>query len=779
MSRIYECLKKKAENLNNNYIFYTHDSFWCNIRLTQYTISDLYELVNKCIKHFKKINLTNQICFQIVNTSFEDIVTMIALLETGNKPILVNSDMLYDLYNSTKTDFDSSFKYPIIPSVNINEDGNISIPQKCLLDIRPVDKEIPRYNVDLKQIGNILQGNFNLSGLDNHNFDFALLTSGTTGQGKIFKIKENELISKTMNQYDMDKEETFIIQNPISAISGLLFSMYIPIIGNKKSVYVGNVLFTPTEKLGKHLNIILPGNYSYDNTNANKNKPLLSDEDGDNIVPLIDQITILGDRTNNSVIEVLHSALYNLPISKVFIYYGRTENMGLVSKINEKDMIPVYIYCHSLSKNKIIYSYNKKDVYEIEYINGKVITKRSDIKYNTVSFYEVLPIAVVNNPKENININSNIFGEIIADDKSTSDYGFKLDNRIYYLCRSNELLYKKNNDYCFVSAFGIKNLSSSFNLKNIKDVILCVNNDKVCAYISCETNQFKCDNYRKNNITFYNLLMEINSFGIKIDEYNLIDSEKVPYGREIGKLKRGQLAKYRSIINQTCINSDDKYINIVKSIISKELNRPINTSLENDYFIFSKSEFEDEDMAKILTLFRVFDYKDDSKNYYLVINDDFLFAKESGLSITDEDNYHDYLRFIKKRTIRDHLLNKYNLKKRIMVSFGFFHDKDGLFTGVVSAMNSKNVHDDYYYCNYDDYRDIIEKEFELYIDVNQYEIYHQKGYFRHEFKIDIEGNFYCDGKLVTTDYTTTEISRMMRGLLMYNYFPSKTKKKIK
>ena len=319
MSKIYECLKRKAEDHNyQNKPFYIQDSFLAKKTYTEYTWDDLYHFVNQTIDYFKSNGLTNQICFLVVNTSFADIVTLIAMMEVGIKPIIVNSDMLYDLYSDKKISNNKDFPYEIIPSVTFN-DGIVSIPNNYVLDKRPIDDEVKI--VDKDKIINILYDSFNIDDIKNlKEFDFAILTSGTTGKGKVFSIKENDLINRIFNKYDLSKEETFVSQNPISAISGLLFSLYIPIIGDNKKVYVGNLLFTDRDKINNHLNIIVPSNYLSKFGASNKNMALLADNEKGSLTKKIDQITLLGDRASINVIKLIRRSLYRLPKGKIYNY---------------------------------------------------------------------------------------------------------------------------------------------------------------------------------------------------------------------------------------------------------------------------------------------------------------------------------------------------------------------------------------------------------------------------------------------------------------------------
>ena len=51
-------------------------------------------------------------------------------------------------------------------------------------------------------------------------------------------MSEDKLIDKITKHYDLNSSELYMCQNPLSSISGIIFTLYLPIIGNNKSTFV-------------------------------------------------------------------------------------------------------------------------------------------------------------------------------------------------------------------------------------------------------------------------------------------------------------------------------------------------------------------------------------------------------------------------------------------------------------------------------------------------------------------------------------------------------------
>ena len=59
-------------------------------------------------------------------------------------------------------------------------------------------------------------------------------------------------------------------------------------------------------------------------------------------------------------------------------------------------------------------------------------------------------------------------------------------------------------------------------------------------------------------------------------------------------------------------------------------------------------------------------------------------------------------------------------------------------------------------------------EFEIFVNVSQYDIYKTKHYFYPVFSIDDDNNLYCDNKLVNIDSFTNDLTYIMYDVLISN-----------
>lgn len=771
MSKIYECLKNKANNKDTcDKIFYSCYNSFDMDRRYQYTYKDVFNMVNESINLFQKQNINNSYnskVFLIVNTSISDLITMISLMELGINPILVSQDVLYLYYQECKNEINSHLPYDIISPVEINKNNKISLQSSFILNNGMFYDDKKNYESSKEEIKNLIMQNVNLNELES-NFDFALLTSGTTGYNKICPMKEEDLIKSIYQKYDLQKEETFVCQNPISSISGLLFTLYIPIISNNKKVYNGLLLFTDPNTLDNHLNIIVPGNYFKDTINVNKHSQLISD----NISSKIEQITLLGTKTNSFVLKYLHNILPNMPYGKIVNYYGRTENNGLISAINDNDMTPLYLYYQDILPNRVIYSTNKKDVYVLKKSNGIIEIEKTIIPFNENLFCELYPIAKVNTKSENIKIKEGIFNEIIADNIHTGDYGIKLENKIYYLGRSSEII-KTNNTFYYLSGLEenlLRHLAS--NPYNLNQNAYCVyDGNEINVYVPCEVLYYRNDNYREHRAYLNHFISEVSKFDVGIDNIYFTDKNNIPRGCEIGKLRRGKLQKLKAIGNTFEIDNIKDILRLIKDIIQSKLNREIEISYDNltDYIVFNKNNYSTKDIAIILKQFKVLDFKEDDNNYYLAISDEFIFATYEENKKDDDTTTEEYINLIINKKIRDFLLKKNNLIQRDIIKIGLFYNDNNQLTGVINTSNSNLIMDKHSKnSHYWFYQNIIQKEVDFELEISKFETTSMKYYFNREFSIDDDNNLYCDGKIVNFDYSTTDISKIMKEFLIKN-----------
>ena len=782
MSRIFEYLKEKANNpKDQNRLLVYQNNFLDHDYYSNFTCKELYDAVCNCINFLRNnITIKDKICFLVVKGEAEDIITFISLLELGIKPITINLSYLRDLHKYSPAKKNNKFVYDILQSVDI--DGkNITMSDDFDLDTEG------QYNSPLiitkEEVNEYLINNIDFNTINEEkNFDFAILTSGTTGKSKIFTIDENELIKTIFKKYDLHKEENYISPMPISAISGILFSLYVPIIGNNKTTNLGYISLNREYDKKDHFNIILSANYQSKINPINYQIYfLLSDESEKKC--RIDQITFLGDKLSYNAIKALR--MYNdLSDGTIVSYYGRTENLGLVSKVNERDLKVAYIYYFDMRPDKIIYTYDKKIIYEDTIVDGKRVTKRIEHKFNKEIFDEVLPVAILNNPNEDVKIDEAIFGRIIAEGKKTDDFGFILDNKIYYMARENELVKLEDNRYYSVSALE-KNLLPKFlnnpDFPNANCYCVPNENNHINIYIPAYFNEYRPDNYRNYRAILNHFLEFTKDLEVKVDNIILFNKHMVPVGCEVGKLKRNSLLTFDTGASLYNFNNGNGFVRLIEGILSKEFNRKITLTTKYDYFIFPKEVFSVNEIARVLKMIPVLDYREDDNNYYLVISDEFLLARwESEKKEVDKTTTKEYQDLITNHKLRRYLADKNGFLNEVQLEYSLYYDenKDCLTViyrpeNIMFSLNDKMIKFTYNKKNH-----LIET-FRTSFITTSYDSHSIDNYYYRKFSIDRDGNFYVDDNISIVESLSSDITQYMYKYLIEHMAYFDTKKIVK
>lgn len=775
MSKIYEYLKEKANDPNYQdkvYFFHNHygEYGFANYLIT-YKL--LYKNVNEYIRLFKNNGYTRLIgkpCFLVVNRSISSVANFIALIELGIKPIPVFSNTLYNELQLQEGK-NNNYLLDIIPQIKKENNELVLIDEYELysntltFDNGKNDKTI---KCNSKDISNIISNIIDINQIKDNNFDFALLTSGTTGKNKVFKINEAELINAINKKYDLSKEETYICQSPISSISGMLFDIYLPIIGRNKDISNG-VFYKHIKEAYDYINLILPGNFT-DPSNTFLYFHNLHHVN-------YSQITLLG--CNPSDIYDLNE-LKKRTNCKIVNYYGRTENYGLISHAEINDEDKIYIYYPEIHNNKITYKHNGI-TYELVYENNNLINRKIEdySEFGYRDYLNVFPVADLVNLNEDIKIDGEIFGEIIGDGLKTGDYGFKLNNKIYYVGRKSDFIRIKNNGYYYITTLesNITNHLSKYPfydedwdndpIKMVRGYIVN-QNDKLVVYLSCDYIKSYYDNNFKNNIKFCEKIYELlNEYKINVSDVILCKDETVQSIFDNSKVKKHKLLNFKPICNFMDIRNHDDVTYMIIKVLEEKLR--INSSISYDtwgkYYVFKKEEFSINNIAKVLAYFNVLEFKEDENNYYLAISDDFLFANyeyQENINLISKIE-----ELINKKEIRDYLIEKNNLLHKRKIKIEFITDSDGIITAKINRnyllpeyIESKDKH-------YDVLSNSNGMEYE--IDVSLYDLEKLKLDYNRlyiDFKIDQNNNLYLNNILIKFDYRTPDIYNRIYELLL-------------
>jgi hypothetical protein len=650
-------------NLRNNtyYLDFLYNRFIQEgIHHKDFSYYDLFKKVRTYIRYINDNykNKDKKVCFLIVNNYIDDIAYYIALLETGIKPIIINKDYLFELYiNNQDIDFmetNNDLGYIHMPFFEednyqdridkLEEEETISNKKTVGFNYLFGFNEIELDRVKINKILNYYIRKNNIELINEDDYDFAVLTSGTTGNFKIQKIKEKDLCDKIASNYDLDTEEEIINLTPISAISGLIFNAYMPILSKKKSIAIGDRFQPPLREATGKITLVLPGGtdtYNHFVNYFNREIP----EDLTKFY--INHVYFIGKRLTDSNVKNARKLSRFLNDDCVYNLYGNTENLGLVCSCNQQNLVPIYIYGLDIRQDKYIYTLDKVNVFEKSIRDGKVITKKIDMPYDDNYFEEIMPISSnYYNDSSIIRIKNKIFNELIVNSQKTGDYGFEHDNLLYYVCRSGEFL-KNNNSYTLLST--IEKI-----LKKKTDLDCYVINKNEVTTIFFVKDKFDIENSWSTSTESiiiklpraFELLKQLN---VKIDNVAIVDDHDVPRGVEVGKLKRNILSKYvfpRISDNMTGKDIDGFLENVLNEQLSELLDKDSNVKISGNTYHFSKVNFNIIDIFTIILNYNVSSFHEIDDEYILIVDNSFIDAKHPNDVIKKKDFYkliHDYI----------------------------------------------------------------------------------------------------------------------------------------
>ena len=773
MSKIYEYLKAKAlDPKYQNKRFYTVNNMYEGKKETQrYTYKEVFDEVNFFIAVYKKCipsEIEGMPIFLTASSVVEDIISMIALMEIGLKPIIVQKDSLFVFYNTSHNNEEVDFPYIVAPVIRINNDKSYEL-YKNILDAYQITTH-HHVVADNEKVTQLLAENIIVDDLEDDDFDFALLTSGTTGKKKVIKLKEDILIDKIKKDYELESSELYMCPNPISAISGLIFTMYLPIIGNNKSVFVcfhydDDNVFNDSDYDYENLNLITATSYFEEQYAQNKYYPALN--------PIIraktNKITLLGSRISTRCYEYLHGAFPRVKKGDIYQYYGRTEDYGLISKVNDKDVKLVYVMQKQINFDQFYYSLDGKTVLKDECTDDEIITYETDIEFNHDDFIQISNIANLDE-SSNVDINGYIFGEIYANGKSTGDFGFKIGSSIYYLCRGSDLLL--NVDHFtqvnwFEKVFN-KQLEKIFPKENVKCYCLA-ENGKLNIYIPFKTEVYRNDNYdrvRRKLLPFINAINYQHT-----NDVILFDIQDIRQGDEIGKFKKYKFIELKTPYSVRNINGIEDINKALYEEIGKLLGKKGNIDYDQEHqlYIFPQSEFTSMDLAKIVYNFHVLEFKIYNNNYYLAIDDKFLFAKyDYDIKYQPKESLEELNELILSGEIRGHVVSTYGYVLNQVFEIGTYYNEKNQLTAVIldefTFPDEQNIHNPKH--NVSKYRSKVQNINRVVVQFSGYDYLHYSYFDDYEFSIDDDDNLYCDNKLYEFNQLSADIYGTMKRFLL-------------
>lgn len=484
MSIFYEELKKKAsDESKNNEMVIVGKLAYTNVPFNYFgmTYSEVLEYVDSYIEVFKNPQFTMQPIagrrkYIIVDNSINSICSIIALLECGATPVIIDGKNIPGIDKN---------KFPYL------EYGDEV--EGCEIEDKLVEYYLKTLSIDK-----------NLPGEEKPGGKLIICSSGSEGATPHLNLIYEEDLVKLPNQYG-ENDSTFLSYISCANISGILTNLVNFLMHDTKLLLSQNfdletVYFANDYDKFLKKNFIRKYNekrYFCSTANPALMKLLFHNPkscdgmfcdqihlEGDElVVPEMRedyQVILMNDKFSNKVINgnIPHADTMMFPrnitsylekanlegidlSSMRHIYlsgginsedvvkkvremipsitegvftnlYGSTEANGVICSCDEKDFKTCYINVGDYESGKISYTFDKEKFYEIE--NG--ITREIDIPED---MFEYMPYLNVSSKKEEkVSVDNKL--KIKYNGQETGDFGIYIDNQLYVLGRKSDFI---------------------------------------------------------------------------------------------------------------------------------------------------------------------------------------------------------------------------------------------------------------------------------------------------------------------------------------------------
>jgi hypothetical protein len=582
-SLLYKYLEEKYndESLRNKVLY--HKEYEKDI-----TVSDLYLLVNQYIKDYKNNQGIND--YLLVQNDIDTIARLIALLELGYSPILLNGDIYY---------IKKTIHQRMITSKMIESGA-----ARDKYEIIGIDHEKLDHKLEEIKNGKII----NTPGKGK----IGIFSSGTLSEPKLVYLDEETIINN-IKKSKIKEHRSIYNHLPLSSISGLFTNIFLPICNNNVDAnLIERVNYFDAPNC---TDLFLPRNY----------RELMKTIKNENV----QRVFIFGETNGMDVINYLKPS-NDRKISFINVY-GSTEAGGLVSEYDITNAQEIFIYEYDLEKDLVIYSYDKIHFYLKDKNNIKEINK-DDIK-NINNYISLLPCGT---NESDIKIDNNNIGEGIINDYHTGDIFILIDNKLYILGRKADLI--DNTSLSYLD-------NETTNLLNKKCTAFTKDNE---IYLAVKYD-LKYEEYRDKNGYFRRLIKikDILTKKIKdkypmIKEVLFIPNELFPLSNTLKKSKRkdfNSLLDYYDKIRYRLDNYEEVLTNYIKKMCSYYLDFVPQFTLNDEYsIVIPFNQINEKQLIKLLEPLRVIaiEKKDDIKSYIIYYNDSYFFGIEDRVKYTEK-----------------------------------------------------------------------------------------------------------------------------------------------
>ena len=633
---IYDILASKAsdENYKDMTIYYDLE----NNRA--YTFNDVYKLVNNYLEMFLQFDLKGKKKYVIVDNSIDSVVIFIALLKSGAIPALINkSDVLYDGNSheefvkelEEKYDYNEQFQNLKYDYIIANDYGSFSTPKEEMHQITEYIDKIENNEIEA-------------------DCDFYLCTSGVTkGTGKLVPLKEKELIKRSLSK---QKDYSILTTTSISSVSGIIYDVFRPIICNVKN-YMLYKKSREKDRILKyvaqyHINkVLLPINVL----------DILNDDLKKYDFSSLDTLYLSGGISSYDLITKIREYLPNLKDNVIASMYGRTENYGDICVCHENNIKSLYINVIESSLDKLVYTYDKKHIYQTYLKDGVRVNEEIYMKYENDYYANYLSAS--EEVLDNVIIDGNgIIGEIVADGEYTGDLGLYLNNQLYVVGRKVDLVLIDGKQYLlpmyeqmFSNITGLKTAA-----------IVNEQTNKIFVAVNYQIDPKLSDNFKRIIPVAKKCNELIDHLKIPVDYPLFVASDCFPKSTQMHKTKKTELKNLisRNDDFQYRINNyANSFIEKVENSIKFKYNKIVPVKYQNNEFVFSKNEISFDALKYLEKNYIGYTYiREDDESYYCGIDDCLL------LDICPEYNSLDYVsRWPWKYSEKSNQLDSFNRKR--------------------------------------------------------------------------------------------------------------------
>lgn len=589
--------------LKNNSRFLSPSQFTELIQLplfsTKITYSKFYRLVSERIDEYKEKNLIPAPYLMVYNT-YESIAELVAQLELGYSPILING---HEYMNKT-------FK-----EMHLDDQDEI-VKEKRIDDYY---EHIPYIYDKLQKTMNDIQKSLIIN--DHKEGSIGILSSGSTGNPKIIYVPEEKIVNNILSSKFSNEKRNIYNTSSVSNISGLVTNVFMPFVLDNTTCHLSDS-FSFREALNC-TDIYLPRNF-IDSLPDNYS----------NVANKIKRIFILGGVNNMDIVRTVRNKI-NLGENVFVNVYGCTECGGLISEFEEKDFDQLTINHFDIKNDSVIYAYRYPDG-KVEggtlYKEGKsLLHDIGEVKGLVRKDIKVIPCGRLSENK--IKIDGINIGECIVDGYHTGDIGVVFNDKIYILGRK-EALEKQQID-------GIRDASISASAGYTCSTITNEYGN-LCVVVKYNINDDKEDNtlYFRNLITKSKEIKDRITRDHKLYDVVFLTDDKFVESSGLKKPITSSIEIYLDYCRKlnNILNDFDSYLSEhVNTVCEEKLGYIPKWTYTKEFIIFDKNEINLEQIVDLFNDLGVVLVEEKDDHYYIYYDDRYFFDPKLSRKYSDKD----------------------------------------------------------------------------------------------------------------------------------------------